>query len=141
MLPAGFTVTEKNGGLLISKHGGSVFTSKFFTSPVHNMLFSLVEALMAQEPAPAGSGGWQSYALALEQERDQYRQRVRTLESHQQGDCWYWQGDGMADETEQSPGHWHEKPGVWDSNGKPCKWCANWRKFKELIKKLEGSAA
>lgn len=51
MLPAGFTVTEKNGGLLISKHGGSVFTSKFFTSPVHNMLFSLVEALMAQQPA------------------------------------------------------------------------------------------
>ena len=45
--------------------------------------------------------------------------------------------DGMADETEQSPGHWHEKPGVWDSNGKPCKWCANWRKFTELIERLE----
>lgn len=46
--------------------------------------------------------------------------------------------DELDEHDGQGPGHAHSEPGKWDSNGKPCKWCADWRKFKELIKKLEG---
>lgn len=36
-----------------------------------------------------------------------------------------------------APGHGHDIPGVWDSDngdlaGKPCAWCAVWKKAKEL---------
>lgn len=43
---------------------------------------------------PAGSGGWESHAQAMERERDFYRQRAQTMHEHQVGDVWYWQGDG-----------------------------------------------
>lgn len=43
---------------------------------------------------PAGSGGWQRHAEAMERERDHYRQRAQAMHEHQDGQCWYWQGDG-----------------------------------------------
>ena len=48
-----------------------------------------------QSDGPAGSGGWQAHAEAMERERDYYRQRAQTMYEHQQlGNVWYWQGDG-----------------------------------------------
>lgn len=48
-----------------------------------------------------------------------------------------------------APGHGHDIPGVWDSDngdlaGKPCAWCAVWKKAKELcaaIASVKGGAA
>ena len=48
-----------------------------------------------------------------------------------------------------APGHGHEIPGVWDSDngalaGKPCAWCAVWKKAKEIrytIAGVKGSTA
>ena len=48
-----------------------------------------------------------------------------------------------------APGHGHEIPGVWDRDngelaGKPCAWCAVWKKAKELrgaIASAKGGAA
>ena len=48
-----------------------------------------------------------------------------------------------------APGHGHDIPGVWDSDngalaGKPCAWCAAWKKAKELcaaIASVKGGAA
>lgn len=46
------------------------------------------------EPAPAGSGGWEAHAKALEHELAYWKQRAQTMHEHQKGECWYWQGDG-----------------------------------------------
>lgn len=62
---------------------------------------TLVEA---QQPAPSavaaeidggppGSGGWEKHAIEMERQRDFYRQRCHTMEEHQNGGVWYWQGD------------------------------------------------
>ncbi|MDA8522023.1 DUF4406 domain-containing protein [Acidovorax sp. NCPPB 4044] len=55
----------------------------------------------AQEAEPAAPApvegtvaGGESHAEAMERERDYYRQRVRTLDEHQEGQVWYWQDDG-----------------------------------------------
>lgn len=50
----------------------------------------------AQEPegGPPGSGGWQSHAEDMERQRDYWRQRAKLMSEHQDGVCWYWQGDG-----------------------------------------------
>lgn len=48
----------------------------------------------APQPAPAGSGGWESHAKELERELAYWRQRAKTMLDHQDGECWYWQGDG-----------------------------------------------
>ena len=64
-------------------------------------LAALVEA---QQPAPSaavaeieggppGSGGWEKHAIEMERQRDYYRQRCHTMEEHQNGGVWYWQGD------------------------------------------------
>ncbi|WP_440111684.1 hypothetical protein [Acidovorax sp. BL-A-41-H1] len=52
----------------------------------------------AQAPAvpadgPPGSGGWRSHAEDMERERDYWRQRAKLMSEHQDGVCWYWQGD------------------------------------------------
>jgi len=53
------------------------------------------EALITDgaEPAPAGSGGWEAHAKALEQELAHWKQRAQTMHEHQKGECWYWQGN------------------------------------------------
>ena len=43
-----------------------------------------------------------------------------------------------GDKSGNAPGHVHDVPGIWDSDnykkaGKPCSWCAAWKKFTELI--------
>lgn len=49
----------------------------------------------AQEPTPcARCGGLEKHAIEMEIQRDHYRQRAQTMHEHQQGDVWYWQGDG-----------------------------------------------
>lgn len=52
-----------------------------------------VQALQP-EGGPPGSGGWQHHAETMERERDHWRERARTMEEHQRGTVWYWQGDG-----------------------------------------------
>lgn len=60
---------------------------------VRAMLASATPAPRA-EPAPAGSGGWEAHAKALEQELVYWKQRAQAMHEHQKGECWYWQGDG-----------------------------------------------
>ncbi len=48
----------------------------------------------SSESGPPGSGGWESYAKMLEQERDHWRTRVQMMNDHADGECWFWQGDG-----------------------------------------------
>ena len=43
-----------------------------------------------------------------------------------------------GDTAGNAPGHCHDVPGIWDSDngkkaGKPCAWCATWKKFTGLI--------
>lgn len=45
------------------------------------------------EGGPPGSGGWEKHAIEMERQRDYYRQRCHTMEEHQNGGVWYWQGD------------------------------------------------
>lgn len=45
------------------------------------------------EGGPPGSGGWEKHAVEMERQRDYYRQRCHTMEEHQNGGVWYWQGD------------------------------------------------
>ena len=39
-----------------------------------------------------------------------------------------------------APGHCHDHPGIWDDDndpeiaGKPCEWCAIWRRAREFLK-------
>lgn len=47
-----------------------------------------------QEGGPPGSGVWKAHADSMERERDYWRQRAQTMHEHQEGECWYWQGDG-----------------------------------------------
>lgn len=60
----------------------------------HAAQIEALSAAQAPEGGPPGSGGWQSHAEAMERERDYYRQRAKTMFEHQDGQCWYWQGDG-----------------------------------------------
>lgn len=50
-------------------------------------------AAAAPEGGPPGSGGWEKHAIEMERQRDFYRQRCHTMEEHQNGGVWYWQGD------------------------------------------------
>ena len=52
------------------------------------------DAVMVAVEGPPGSGGWKSHAEAMERERDYWRQRAKLMSEHQDGVCWYWQGDG-----------------------------------------------
>lgn len=57
----------------------------------------MVDELLAPAPggdALAGSGGWMDHADRMERESDYWRHRAQTMSKHQQGHCWYWQGDG-----------------------------------------------
>lgn len=64
--------------------------------PLMERFASLVRSVPVGEvkPAPQGSGGWQSYAEALERERDFFRRLAQSKSKHERGDVWYWQGDG-----------------------------------------------
>lgn len=53
-----------------------------------------LQAIADLAAGPPGSGGWQAHAKDMERERDHYRQRAQTMYEHQQGQVWYWQGDG-----------------------------------------------
>lgn len=58
-------------------------------------VFPLSAAPSQQAPdAPAGSGGWQFHAEDMERQRDYWQSHARLMREHQQGECWYWQGDG-----------------------------------------------
>ena len=52
MLPASFTVTKKDNGLLIrnTETGGSAFVSSAYDAPAEKMLYQLVGALMGEQP-------------------------------------------------------------------------------------------
>ncbi|SFE09416.1 hypothetical protein [Paracidovorax konjaci] len=43
---------------------------------------------------PDDGPGWKSHAEAMERERYFYRQRMQTMQEHQDGDVWYGQDDG-----------------------------------------------
>lgn len=85
-------VDEGNRGREVEQdHGGAL---------IHTLARRLA-APAAQEAEPAEptpvegtAAGWKSHAEAMERERDYYRQRVRTLDEHQEGQVWYWQDDG-----------------------------------------------
>jgi hypothetical protein len=34
-----------------------------------------------------------------------------------------------------APGHSHNIPGRWDSDGTPCEWCATWNRVRECVTK------
>jgi hypothetical protein len=41
----------------------------------------------------------------------------------------------------QAPGHWHETPGQWDDNKKPCHWCRDWMAFWNSLDSYDSAAA
>jgi len=47
-----------------------------------------------EQPAPAGSGGWEAHSEDMERERNYWRSRANLMHEHQNGQVWYWQGDG-----------------------------------------------
>lgn len=47
------------------------------------------------------------------------------------------------EEGDDAPGHCHRIPGVWDMDnrkdlrGKPCEWCATWKRFRAAMSAQE----
>ena len=50
------------------------------------------------------------------------------------------------DRDKNSPGHGHDRDGIWDDDngdlaGKPCDWCAQWKRAREVFQSLPAPPA